>query len=294
MFKVFTSLILLFSQTFVSAEMKTVESIQEVKGIVDEALKSFDPSEIMIVFDIDHTLTQPDHPACYYSVIEKYRKVYKSLIKDLTPVQKDAMISLMVQTTPQTLIEKETPSVINGFQDKGVKVMALTATLAGKVLGASDKLVFMRRDALQKMGIDFSREGFFKGRVISNLGEEYAGGVPTFYHGFMASNGEGKNNKGEAFVNLLKVLGSTKAGSYGTGYVPKCVIFVDDRDKNVEDMETSIKNFKVGEIEPHIIFIGIKFTGARKLIPGKEISEEEFKSFWDKLMRDPRVQSMSS
>lgn len=280
-----------FFQTQVSAEMRNAESIQEIKQVVDEALKTFAPEDVMVVFDVDYTLTYPDSPACYYSVIKKYRDIYKNLMKDLTPAQKDAVISLMVHITPQKLIEKETPSVIEGLQDKGVKVMALTATLSGKVIGASDKLVFLRRDALQKMGIDFSRKSFLRGRVIPNLGDEYAGGTPTFYHGFMASNGEGKNNKGEAFVNLLKVLGLSKLGS--VVYAPKCVIFVDDKEQNIKDMEESLKAFKVGEIKPSITCIGVKFTGALKLKPSRDVSEEEFKSFWKNLIRDPRVQNIS-
>lgn len=282
----FLFLLMTLMFTSVSAEVKTAESIHGVKIIIDEALQRFEPGEIMAVFDVDHTLTYPDHAACNYPMIKKHKSIYKNFHKNTPPVERSAAFSLMTQVIPQKLIDKDAPKVISEIQAKGIKTMALTATLAGKIPGLKDKIVTLRRDQLQKLGIDFSPS--FKGRVIPNLGERYGGDTPTFYHGFMCSNGEGgKSNKGNTFVALLKVIGSTKGGPLGSGYVPKCVIFVDDLDKNIEVMEKELKAH-----DPKITFIGVKFTGAMKIDHGQDLSEAEFSAFWEKLIQDPRVKGM--
>lgn len=261
----------------------------QVKHIVEEALQKFEAPDIVLVLDVDYTLTYPDHPACYYSNISKYKDAYKALMKALTPVQKDGVITLMTQKIPNKLIEADSPKILDDINKNGVKTMVLTAILSGKVLGMKQKLVTKRRDDLQKLGLDFT-QSFKHITTVNPLTDmtRYAGDHPIFYHGVMSSNGEGKYNKGEVFVNFLKKIGLTKHIGK-PGYVPKCIIFMDDKKSNLEDMEKALSG-----TDSKPAFIGVHYTGALLVKPSKEITEEEFKEFWQGLINDPKVKNIKA
>jgi hypothetical protein len=97
-------------------------------------------------------LTQPDHPAVYYPTLMKYAKVYKKILGSLSAEQKDFANTLTTQNYPQKFVEEETPEVVKRIEEKGIKVIAFTATLTGKFNNTKDKIIALRRDILQKKG----------------------------------------------------------------------------------------------------------------------------------------------
>ena len=68
--------------------------------------------------------------------------------------------------------------------------------------------------------------------------------------------------------------GGKKTKSAKPGFLPKIVIMVDDRQKNLNDIEKVLK-----ETEPDIQFHGFLYKGALD-VPNKDISEAEFQKFW--------------
>lgn len=251
--------------------MLSVKSIHDVHAKVLELLKTESPEDVLVVFDIDMTLTQPDHPATFYPSLKNHCNVMKNIKKDLTPEQCDALATSTLKL-PQRLIEKDSPTVIKSLQDKDVKVIALTATLTGSWKDDKNKIIFKRRDAMQQMGFNFSFQGFVVSYMDFPL---YADGYPTLYHGILCSNGEGSGvGKGKVLSAFLRHIGMTKGGPYGTGYVPKVVIMVDDKKKNLEDVQRVLSKYF-----PEIRCIIIEYQGAFDYAP-QDISEEEFTAFW--------------
>lgn len=273
MFAKIFSLVLLMLLLGCSKEkpMLLVKSIHEVQAKVSEILKTEPPENVLVVFDIDMTLTQPDHPATFYPNLKKYHNVMKDIRDKLSPEQCDMLVTSTL-SLPQRLIEQDSPMIIKSMQDKGLKVIALTATLTGSWKDDKNKVIFKRCDVLQKMGFNFS----FQGHVVPYMDFPlYAGGYPTLYHGILCSNGEQNGiGKGKVLSAFLNQVGMTKGNPYGTGYVPKIVIAIDDKKKNLEDMQSVLsKDF------PEIQCICIEYQGGVDYAP-QNISEEEFVKFW--------------
>ena len=277
----------------------SVNSIHEVQAKVDEILKTQKAEDVLVVFDVDMTLTQPDHPATYFPAIKKFKSNIKNIFGPLTPAQRDIAITFTTKL-PQRLIEKDSPKVIKNMQAKGVQVIAFTASLTGHRNDHKDKTIFKRRDALQKMGFNFS----FQGMVRAHNGchwsriafEKYADGYPMFYHGILCANGEnsgiGKGKVLEAFLSECSpkicdhkshILFSKdshvevhhcKAPSV---YEPKVIVMVDDKKANIEDAKSVLATS-----DPNILFVGIEYQGAFNYAP-KDISEADFIKFWQGL-----------
>lgn len=252
----------------------SVSSIHDVKANVEEILKTEKAEDVLVVFDVDMTLTQPDHPATYYPALKKYYESFKNVTKNLTHSQRDIALTLTTKL-PQRLIENDSPMVVKAMQDKGISVIAFTASLTGHRNDHVNKTIFKRRDKLQSLGFNFS----FPGRVVSYMDFPiYNGGYPTLYHGVLCSNGEGNEiGKGKVLSAFLRQIGMQKGKPYGSGYTPKVVVMVDDKKANINDVQ------KVLEADfPEIQFIGIEYKGAFDYAP-KDISEAEFTKFWTEL-----------
>ena len=264
------------------AEQIKVKTMNEVQQKIDEVLKSHAPSDVLLALDIDMTLTQPDHPAVYYPALMKYKEDFKRILNDLTPEQKDLTPTLTTQIVPQKWVEKETPHIIKNIIEKGVKTIAFTASLSGEINGFKNKLIILRRDQLQKMGLDFDKS-FKDYTKVSTYFEfkRYAGSYPMYYHGILSANGERQNSKGEVFTAFLKHIGpQSEAKTSKPGYHPKVVILVDDKTENTENAEAALKAY-----DPAIQFIGITYEGAYTYAP-QEITREDFQKFWENVANE--------
>jgi hypothetical protein len=277
----------------------SVHSIHEVQATVDEILKTQRAEDVLVVFDIDMTLTQPDHPATYYPSIIKFRSIIKNIFASLTPTQRDIALTLTTKL-PQRLIEKDSPKVIKNMQAKGVQVIALTASLSGHRDDHRNKTIFKRRDALQKKGFNFSFQGMVRvhnGCHWSRIAfEKYADSYPMFYHGILCTNGEnngiGKGKVLEAFLSECspgicdhkshilfskdKQVEAHRCKAPNV-YEPKVIIMVDDKKANIVDAKNVLATS-----HPNILFVGIEYQGAFDYAP-KDISEADFIKFWQGL-----------
>lgn len=259
------------------AEILSVETMKDVKTKIEEVLKTQKTEDVLVAFDIDITLTQPDHPAVYYPNLKKYGDVYKKVLSQLTPEQKDLAATLTTQIIPQKYVERETPGIVKALQQKGVKTMALTSSLAGEISGFPKKMIILRRDQLQRMGIDFTNtfKDFSKAITFTDF-KKYAGGYPMFYHGILSTNGEGDASKGDILIAFLTHIDfKYEHKAHKLGYYPKVVFLIDDKRKHLENVETALKTY-----DPAIQFIGIEYEGAYNYAP-QDISKEDFQKFWE-------------
>lgn len=88
------------------AEIITANTIKSVQTQVEIILKTYQPKDVLVAFDIDMTLTQPDHPAVYYPSLKKYGDISKKIMGSLTPEQKDFASTLTTQLVPFSHFKK--------------------------------------------------------------------------------------------------------------------------------------------------------------------------------------------
>lgn len=260
-------------------DIMKIQTMKDAQTEVENLLKIYKPEEILVAFDIDMTLTQPDHPAVYYPAIKKYVDVYKAVLGQLSPEQKDLASTLTTQIVPQRWVEKTTPQIVKDIQNTGVKVIALTAILAGEIQDFPEKMVVLRQDQLQKMGFDFTKS--FKDFVsVKEFFEfkKYAGAYPIFYHGILSTNGEGGASKGDVLVAFLQHIGPHDEGkARNPGFYPRVILVIDDKKKHLEDVEKKIKAYA-----PFIKVIEVGYEGAYTYAP-EDISKEDFRQFWERV-----------
>lgn len=290
--RILLAMVLMATTPSVQAEITPAATMKEVQAKIEAILETTKACELLVAFDIDMTLTQPNHPAVYYPNLKKYREVYKEVVRSLTPAQRDLMNTLTTQVLPQKLVEKDTPGLIRTLQNQGVRLIAFTATLTGQVAGYKEKMIFHRRDQLQKMGIDFTKTGFpyvvsFMDIPNKNM-PAYAGWYPMLYHSVLSSNGEGNITKGQTLVAFLNHVGPLyQAKVQKPGFFPKVIVLIDDRLKNLKDVEDSLQAY-----DPAIQFIGIEYGGAYAYAP-QDISKEDFQQFWKDLAHKAKAKISS-
>ena len=251
-------------------ETFSTKNILDVERKINLLLSTYKSKDILVAFDVDMTLTQPDHPATYYPALKKHYDLYKKILKKLPPGQRDYATFLTTQIDPQRFVEEKTLQTIRSIRKSGVKLICLTASLAGKSEDASNRHIIKRWALLKKMGIDFSSSfpESTEAIVFSDI-PKHGGGHPVFYQGVLSSNGEYNPgvNKGTVLVAFLEHMGAR------TG-TPKVIVLVDDRKKNIEDIREVLKSHY-----PEVHFIGIEYHGALTYAP-QDISAQDFETFW--------------
>jgi hypothetical protein len=250
------------------AEITSAKTISNVHTQIEAVLKTHKPEDLLVAFDIDMTLTQPDHPAVYYPSLKKYVDIYKKIMGGLTPEQKDLASTLTTQLFPQRLVEKKTLQLIQLLKEKGIGVIALTSSLAGKVKEYQETIIERRQKQLKDMGFDFSSSSNHLSHLITlSQFKKYADAYPMFYKGILSTNGEGDASKGDVLVAFLRI--------QELSYTPQVVVLIDDKKKHLETVEAALKAY-----DPTIHFLGIEYQGAFSYAP-HDISLEDFQAFWE-------------
>lgn len=243
-----------------SAKILTAKSMKHVEHLITELLKSYHPDELFVVFDIDMTLIQPDHPALYYPALMKYVKHYKSILGNVTPENRDWISTWAALQFPQRLVETDTSKIIKNIQALRIPTIAFTASLSGPLKTGHPKAINLRYQQLKEKGLIFGAD---REMTFSEF-PPFANSHPMFYKGILSANGEKNTSKGTVFCAFLKSIMS----------MAKVIILVDDKRKHLEDMGN-----KLQECMPSAQFIGIQYEGAYDYAP-KEISEKDFIQFW--------------
>jgi hypothetical protein len=183
---------------------------------------------LLIIFDIDNTIATT--PTDFGS--DQWFYAMKNRLMKTGTSEQDAlniMIPLFIQIQHDTWlvpVEKNTISVINSLQDKGVSVIALTAR--------SLELAHRTLEQLQHMGIFFTRTDPYECPIT------YGNTKPGLYiDGIIFS---GNYDKGEMLVHWFKQ----------SNYRPIKVIFIDDKLKNLHSVEKALH-------DRNYPFIGIRY-----------------------------------
>jgi hypothetical protein len=249
-------------------------SILGIKQQIDKYIAEHNSYEILILYDIDRTLTQPSHPACYISNRTKYKNLYNQAIKDTNDEQKDIIGNLTILSAPWELVEIETPEIILYYQRQlNIKSLALTGSLTG-LLGDVPNLEEWRYGELKKLGIDFSSSFPSILPIKFNKAPSYICRKPMYYNGILLSNGERSTyTKGHLLTDFLEVV----------KFQPKLVIVIDDKLHFLEKIQHALS---LTGYNPK--FLGFEYTAsAENFLTG--IPEMEFSHYWKRLAELSKV-----
>ena len=241
---------------------KSYSRMSEVGKYISKKIKNYKPEEVLCAFDIDYTLVQTDHPACYIPNVRKYLKIYND-IERRHPKLDTCIAFCYCFEEPQHLVDNGIYAVLE--QLKGISKIAFTATPTGAFENVKRLEVLRYQQLLEKQlqfKCNFNEDDFVLEECPAHRGTK-----PAFYKGVLCSNSEnGTTTKGHVLCAFLRKL----------NWTPKLVILVDDRGKNLSDVSVVLK-----KDFPHTKFIGIRYLGAQDYCP-QGITPEDYRSYWSR------------
>ena len=241
----------------------TITQINDMEKVFDY-FKNAD-SKTLVIFDVDMVLIQPSDPVFQMANINIHSAVVKRIIKEV-PVDKQMMFfCLMTTSSKPMLIDTRIPQFLQEIVSRGIPTMALTANLTGE-FDTVKNMEKIRVEGLHSLGIDFSKTAPDSNTFLLDDLTAFRGNYPAYLNGILFTNGI-EGSKGEAFLAFLE---KTKIS-------PNKIVFIDDQESNLINMEAAIQT-----LEPSIEYQGLHFLGALKY-PSQQISENEFESQWKQL-----------
>lgn len=186
--------------------------------------------ETLVVVDIDDTLLIPSQTlgtdVWFSSRLEHYQQIKKDRLLALDRALADW--EAVRHLTNVRIVEEGTDQIIYEMQKNNTALMGLTA----QGLALATRTIMQ----LQSLSIDLSKTApsshdyyFMNGRTGA-----------LYRQGILFASG---TSKGEALVKFFDAI----------GYSPKCVVFVDDRKSNLEDVKKSVES-------RGIRFIGLRYS----------------------------------
>ena len=234
--------------------------MSEVGKYILKKIKNYNPEDVLCAFDVDFTLIQTDHPACYIPTVRKYVRILRELEQQYSKLDFSVAFSHLF-SEPQRVVDEGIYALLE--QLKSIPQIAFTATVTGPFEDIK-RLEVLRYQQLLEKQMQFKCKNSEDDFVLEEC-PVYRGTYPTFYKGVLCSNSEnGTTTKGSVLCAFLRKL----------NWTPKLVILVDDRNKNHRDVSAALKRDF-----PHTKFIGIQYTGAHDYCP-QIISAEAFRDYW--------------
>lgn len=194
---------------------------------------ALNPADVLVLFDLDNTIYEPDEAdgvgsdqhVTYMAnqIMAGTGVTFSEALQEILP----AFFKLMHHLT-MVPVEKETPSIMKQLQERGFRVMALTAR--------SLPLQQCTIEQLNAIGIDFSPTGF---AIDHDTLDVQLTHTSRYYKGVLFGN---RNCKALALLKFFELI----------NYWPKLVIFVDDKAHNIEVVETALT-------EKNIPVVGIRY-----------------------------------
>lgn len=217
----------------------------------------------LAAFDVDMTLTVPQHPACHHPNIKKHYGVLEKLLAPLNELERHKIFTLAIQAPGQQLAEVNTPVVIKKLQQRGITTMAFTASLTG-VLEGLGNLPRNRFQDLKALEMDFQSAFTFQELLLHEL-PTFNDNHPAYHQGVLYANGgEGASNKGAVLVAFLQRV----------GWKPQHIVMVDDLPKNLTDIAQALAAW-----DPAIQFVGVEYHGAQTYA-SEDLTEACFADYW--------------
>ncbi|MBA4750530.1 MAG: DUF2608 domain-containing protein [Alphaproteobacteria bacterium] len=254
-------------------------SAAKVEQLLAPLLTQHDPKKVLVLFDIDMTLTQTDHPAFYYKNLKKHYALVKETLNALTPLARDETLSATVYF-PQKLTDSAFPGLIKTLQKHDVLCLALTSRLVGPLQPQDVPMEKHSYDTLKGFDIDFEKGWLFKEKDYFDLSrvlkKSYRKHFPTYYKGILVNNGErGPYEKVDTLLAFLE---------YAWRVRPEVIVLIDDKKENLEKMAKGLTTSNKVYPKDLPLFVGIHYKGAENL-ETRPINEAGAKDFWQQCLQ---------
>lgn len=216
--------------------------------------------ESLVIFDVKGVLIKSKDQVFSDGKLKK--TFLKKILLNVSEAEKQQILSALYKHETE-LVDVEMPSVIRQLQEKGIKTLGLTNCRTG-LLGSIPSMEKWRIGVLEKENIHFSHSFPDLKPCIFKEGDNEA---RTYREGIVFT---ARQEKGPALKLFLRY----------ARFFPKKIIFVDNKYKNLESVESFCK-------KSNINFIGIYYTGALKN-PKPPVNQERAKVQFAILKRNHR------
>lgn len=222
-----------------------IDSFAQAQSVLDKA-----DANTLVLFDVDDTLLVPTNKIFRNKNLEKNAAWYTQLRNEtLGKATKNEweLLHLWVLKDDFMLMEPDIVDTIRSLQDRGVKVLALTALVPGRAF-AIPSMAHWRFENLKKHGIDFSKTSFGNMTFdeLPTIKDAHDNPQhPVLYKGIICTTKLSKGDVLGAFLNRVN-------------FKPTQIIFFDDKLERVKEVEKEVQ--KRG-----IAFYGFVYHGAEHL-----------------------------
>jgi len=263
--KVFVGFFLLFNTVPGCSNTTTEPSGSNIVATSDldtvsKLVKDAD-KDTLILWDVDQTLITPNDSVLrpkWEQYLDQLLGGKKVMTNELG--EKRYIFREILMKAPHSLINSQSVSLIEELQNMEIPVIAFTAAPGGKI-GEIDSFLDWRIRELEEFGFQF-------GATFSNVDsiqlpkdpdKEFP---PIYKSGVIITS---LHEKGPVLTNFFKEI----------NWVPKKVIFIDDKMSNLESVEQSLKDITQ--------VLGIHYTAANDL--PADLDEEMAKEQVDHFLR---------
>jgi hypothetical protein len=213
----------------------------------------------LVIFDVDEVLIYPENVVQLQIASPFWESSMIVLEQRLGKEKRDLLHSIMLLQSNWKLTDNIIPDIIYDLQLRKIKVLALTAFRGGK-MGKINLVADWRNNNLKKHGIIFTSTKYFPKKYfkINKLKTKNKEEVPIYKDGIIYANNLPKGQVLKAFLSEIN-------------FMPKEIIFIDDRISNIKNVENFCKT-------KNIHFLGIHYTNVMKKhsIFNKRIGEYQF------------------
>lgn len=228
------SIILFFSSLFYGETLFAKRVAINDIGELAEVLKNL-PPDSLVIFDVDEVLVYPENVVQLQIAAPFWEATMADLEKRRGKATRDLLHSIMLLQSKWQLTDAEIPSLIQDLQRQKIRVLALTTFWTGK-MGKLKSVEDWRSAHLKKHRIDFSitadiSKSYFN---ITTFDKVSGKAYPVYKDGIIYTNHYA--NKGEVLGAFLKK----------TNLNPKNIIFIDDKLKNIADIENFCNTANIG------------------------------------------------
>ena len=246
----------------VRADVCICHSVEEIDKYLTDKIAEYNSDDVLCVFDVDDTLITLDHSLVQY--LDKYGAVYKKLLKKYHRVT-----DMDLRRCLPTYVKSTELGTSEWLKSLPYKKIALTASPTGKCADGT-LMTEYRYQELKERGITF--ETTFDTQFIELKALTCKGQHPTYHKGILFSLQKltGETSKGTVLCTFLKKI----------GYTPKCVVLIDDRQINLDTVQTELETH-----HPNTKFIGILYTGTKKDEPSDVVTEDDFRKGAEELFK---------
>ncbi len=235
--------------------IQQIDSFAQAADVLKAANKN-----ALVLFDVDDTLIEPSSIVFRSNIKNQddcswIGELFSSAFAN-AKYSGDYYLSILQSQEVPLLIEPAIVQTIAALQNRGVKVLALTAMWTGAYF-TIPSVPEWRFNKLKELGIDFSKADF-PDMIFDELPQE-EDHFPMLYHGILCTIQASKGQVLGAFLDRV-------------GWKPDQVIFFDDSMERVESVADEMR--KRG-----IPFHGYQYNGAQ-LVPGeldKEVATLQLK-----------------